>query len=153
MCRRGEASASAFLSEFRDLCGHSTEADGVLEAVKQLLPTADLQAALEHATISTKRPAQPEAAAPRQDGKLRSTSSTHEPTASVSAAPAACDARQQQVVPGPEATVPETGAEDGDGVAIGSSDREPHFANSNEDNAAQRCSPAKHVMVYFNSLI
>lgn len=147
MRRRGEASASAFLSEFRDLCGHSTKADGVLEAVKQLLPTADLQAALEHAAISAKRPAQPEAAVQQQDGNTRTVGTTPELAAATSAAPATDDARQQQVVPVPGATVPEREAGGDGGVAAGSSDRVPHFANSNEDNVSQRCCPAEYAML------
>lgn len=45
-CRQGEVAADIFVLEFRDLCGDSSEADGVLYSLAHLLPTPELQTAL-----------------------------------------------------------------------------------------------------------
>lgn len=135
--RRGEASASAFLSEFRELCGNSSEADSILEAVKQLLPTADLQATLELATTSSKPPVLLEVAAqPREaSGSKRPPS---EAALTASSATSAADDRQQQVIAGPAATPTREGNSRGGGVAAGAADREPCFGDNNGDSSPLR---------------
>lgn len=68
LCRQGKVPADIFVLEFRDLCGDSTEADGVLHSLAHLLPTPELQTALLTAS-GTEITHQPVVMAPDAKGK------------------------------------------------------------------------------------